>query len=398
MNEIEERLRGAFHADADTVGPGSIRDLADLATGWSRPARGRAGGRPRPLRRRSRALIPVGAAAAVTGIAVLVALVLPLILTGQKHGGTGPSAARSAGPKFLVAADANRNSLEVRNVDTGALAATIKPPAEPGREVSMGTVAAVNGRSFVVVMYRPSPCRSWLYQFRLNGQGKPTALTPFSALAQLPYGLLSLAFSRNGQQFAYWTSPCRRSPHSSDYLNFIDIATKQTRRWTAPPGLDGVSLSGNGRLLAYSTEIQTSVVRVIPTNAASGSAAARGRTVVRAAQFGHSAIIGAQISSNGKLVYFATYPLPMLVQGPEAQVRVASVATGRSRTVYAPAGEAGTLAADPGVRHLLMQMWQQTRRHESVKLVKLDLATGNIRYLPSRWTATDGGVPIWIVW
>ena len=147
-----------------------------------------------------------------------------------------------------------------------------------------------------------------------------------------------------------------------------------------------VSLTADGGELCYASQQSPSVVRVIPTSAAPGSAADRGRTVVRAAQFGGSeAVLFAAITPDGKAVYFTTYRLVGRVTG---QVRELDLATGRSRIVYAPAGLPGAVTADPAVQHLLLQI-EGTGKASSTppppELASLNLATGKVSYLPNGW-------------
>ncbi len=146
-------------------------------------------------------------------------------------------------------------------------------------------------------------------------------------------------------------------------------------------------------MLCYSLQENPSMVGVIPTSAAPGSAAARGRTVVRAAQFGPSVWISfAAISPDGHAVYFATYPEPPTAPWV-GQVRVVDLATGKSRVVHTPAGQPGLITDDPSVRHLLLQI--QAQGTNSLRLASLDLATGYITYLPSGWLASMGDVITW---
>ncbi len=105
--------------------------------------------------------MPVTAAVAVTGIAVLVAVVLPRALPGQKQHPHGLSATSLAVPKFLIANPASISPLDVRNAATGTLVVHIKLPAEPGSQAAtsnpaqdghtyVGAVATGSGRTFVV--------------------------------------------------------------------------------------------------------------------------------------------------------------------------------------------------------------------------------------------------------
>jgi hypothetical protein len=257
-------------------------------------------------------------------------------------------------------------------------------------------VTTPDGRTFVAVLYRLDPCRSWLYQFRLSARGQPTAPTAFAALPTTGRQILSLAVSENGQELAYVATGCGSPGAGPSYLAVTDIATRQTRQWALPVGssVDNVSLTANGSLLSYkfqpNSSPNSSVVRVMPTDAAPGSVAERGRTVARAAQFGRSDWISfAAVSADGSAVYFTTYPEASTFPWA-GQVRVVDLATGRSRLVTAPAGQPGLVAADPSVRHLLLQIQQPGSKGPPFRLARLDLATGRITYLPSAWIPLTG--------
>jgi hypothetical protein len=86
VSRIEERLREAFNADAETIRPGTVRDLDDLAVRRCRPA-------GRKAHRRSRFVVPLAAAAAVSVVAVVAAVVVPRLLPGQSQ--TGPASAHN---------------------------------------------------------------------------------------------------------------------------------------------------------------------------------------------------------------------------------------------------------------------------------------------------------------
>jgi hypothetical protein len=186
-----------------------------------------------------------------------------------------------------------------------------------------------------------------------------------------------------------------QKPQRPSYVAVTNVGTGRTRQWTTPArnSVDNVSLTADGSLLCYSLQLNPSVVRVIPTSAAPGNAADRGRTVVRANQFGPSGWISfAAISPDGHAVYFTTYP--ERPTGPwVGQVRVVNLANGRSRTVYATAGQPGLITVDPSVRHLLLQI--QSKGTNGLKLASLDLASGHVTYLPSTWLGFMGDVITW---
>jgi hypothetical protein len=391
VSSLEDRLRNAYRSTVDNAAPAAMQDLEDLITRRSRPARPKDG-------RRRRVMVPVAAAAAVTAVAVL-AVALPHAV-GLRQAGQRPPTAPPAGPEFLIEDAGGVFPLVVRNVATGAVVAHVNlkesgPGPTSGRTTYVFPVITPDGHTFVAGIYQLDPCRSWLYQFRLSAQGQPTTPTAFAPLPTTDRQILSLAVSENGKELAYAAGRCGAA---ASYLAVTDIATRQTRQWAVPAGrgVGDVSLTANGSLLSYifwpnSSETST-VVRVMPTDAAPGSVADRGRTVARAAQFGRSDWISfAAVSADGSAVYFTTRPEATFPPLPWAgQVRVVDLATGRSRLVRALAGQPGGIVADPSVRHLLLQIQQPGSKGPPVRLARLDLATGRITYLPSAWIPTFG--------
>src|ERR1022692_2395597 len=94
------------------------------------------------------------------------------------------SAAASPASRFAVTVFGETGTpLAVHSVRTGAVVARIRPP-RPG--MSFAAVATGDGRIYVVVLARPGVCRSWLYRFRLNGGGRPGALTPYALPGRRP--------------------------------------------------------------------------------------------------------------------------------------------------------------------------------------------------------------------
>jgi hypothetical protein len=409
VSRIEERLREAFNADTQTIRPGTIRDLDDLAAGRSRPA-------GRKAHRRARFVVPLTAAAAVSVVAVVMALVVPRLLPGQRQHGLAsvrsPGHSRSAPAatvpyaEFFVALTGDGTSLGVGNATTGAMVARVMPP-RPGLDFS--GLAAGNGHTFVATLWRAADgsCKTWLYRFTLNDKGQPSALTPFAALPETSQLLGGLALSQNGQKLAYLTTGCPGS--SVAYLAVMSIATGQTRQWAVPErnSTGSLSLTANGKLLAYGAgliKFVTSAESVLPTDSAAGTAAERSRLVAKAAQFGSSAEINSGvITPDGAALYFTTNLTGSALANEGSherwQLRVTDLATGQSHAVTSFAGFTGSVSADPSGRYLLLQL-QPTLGSTSppaapsVRLARLDIATGQVTYLHAAWLGSGG----WIAW
>jgi hypothetical protein len=383
VSRLEERLRDAYQGAADTVRPETVRDLGEPTAPRLRP-------RPRPSRW-WRGLTPLAAAAAVTVIAVLAA-VLPKP-SAQDRGGPAPGPA--AAPKFVITDPSGGLPLQVRNEATGALVARVTLPADAaaGGRTYIGSVATADGYHYVVSLYRLDHCRSWLYQFQLNARGQPSEVRPFAAVPTVGSALLGLTVSGDGQTIAYTTTACPGSAPRQGYVAVTDIRTGQTKKWSVP-GAGSLSLTANGSMLYYSTGgiPGSSGVRGMPTSAAPGPAVERSRTVVRAAAFGPTDVVNfAAVSPDGSTLYFVTFPVTRVRAGP-GRVRALNLATGQLRVVYTTAGQPALVTADPAVQNLLLVIFQE---RTGLRLARLDLATGRVTSLPSSWVGSAGPVFTW---
>jgi hypothetical protein len=207
---------------------------------------------------------------------------------------------------------------QVRSADTGAIVAQLQVPghASSNHRRIISALATADGRTYVMSVYQSYPCESWLYQSTLDSQGHPASLIPFPALPLIHGALLSsMTISGNGRVLAFTTvssgPSCAAKPPGPSHIGVTNVITGQTKQRVIPlnDAVNNVSLTANGGLLLYSLQESTSEVRAIPTSAPSGMASERGRTVVKAAEFGTSTWISfAAISPDGKAVYFSTFP------------------------------------------------------------------------------------------
>src|SRR5262249_1314051 len=154
---------------------------------------------------------------------------------------------------------------------TGALVAKVTVPrghlGKYDRTYITG-VTTSNGRDYLVAIFDTS-CRSWIYQFSLDGAGQPSALTPFRPLPPVRNYLPDLTTSGNAQTIASTPSPCQAADPQPNYFPVTSIRTGHTTRWIAPvdTDLDRLSLTADGKQLCYNVRGPASVVRVIPTGA-----------------------------------------------------------------------------------------------------------------------------------
>ena len=182
MNMIEDQLRDAYRAAAETVEPGSIRPLGDHISAISETGRSAR----RPGRWPGRLMIPMAAAAAVAAIAILTTLIIPRVILGARSHGRSPATPVS---KFAVAMagmpgvySEGAKTLTIFNATSGTTVATV---ASPRRHMYFAGVASGEAGHFVAELRRPGVCRTWLYQFRLGPRDSQDRLprTRFGAFA-----------------------------------------------------------------------------------------------------------------------------------------------------------------------------------------------------------------------
>lgn len=329
MNNLEDRLRDAFRADAETVRPQTIPDPPERPVRPVRRAPKRAGS---PL---ARAAAPLAAAAAVAAVAVGVGLAAPLL---PGHGQPGPGASASSPPplrgitghpvspevtggpvpspvlglaasrgvltsppasgtpRFYVTvsiAPGGADSLVVRDTATGKIVSRLDPPSG----TVFKTVAAPAGdRTFVTPVASSSGCTSQLYQFQLDSQGQPGPLVPLHITVPGNYSESGdLAVTPDGRTIAYATYLCGRGVGE---VGVIKLATRHLTVWTTsgllPPAY--LSLSADGTLLAYDT---LPGARILNTSAPAGPLLERSHIVSRTANW-------AALAGNGTSLYLCT--------------------------------------------------------------------------------------------
>jgi hypothetical protein len=411
VNTLEERLRDAYRAAADTVRPEALRPSAILSPpgrARKRPGRG-------PSRRRM--LIPLAAAAAVIAVAAAVAVLLPRAAPGLGRGRPGEAPATPVPlttPTFFVEMNWSQTpSMFVVNATTGARGAQISLPF-PAPDLT--GVATGDGHTFVVAATAPESCSTTLYRFSLAADGTPGTMTAFTKVDGQIGDPWEMAVSGNGQFVAYQTLACGQQIDSvaeqnnaMGYLSVLDTVTGQTKRWTFRndgPGTGNVSISADGSVVGSGNE-------VIDTSAAPGSLAARGRVVATDGEFGPSVnfnirtspdsktmsgpsvvVGGLNVSPDGKTVYFATFKEDKFDKPVWSswQLRVFDLATGRTRLVRSFPGTEGGPAAvtfDPTGRYMVVESVVNTGpASEPLPATKLDLvdvATGQLTQLNASW-------------
>jgi hypothetical protein len=427
VSTLEDRLRAAFRADADTVSPDSVPDFAGITGIKSSPVAGRA-----------RLITPVAAAIAIVAIAAGVAgtssllhgraqqprgapssrgqatprkvaigplatshrltpgaiaagpLPVPVLgEDGQQAPRAVAASASAAGvPRFFVADEPatgpHANQLVVRDTQTGKIVGTLTPPA--GK--FFGSVAAAGNRTFVaaVMPTNGQPCVNQLYQFQLNASGQPG---PLAALHVAVPGTFNetdtLAVSPDGSTIAYATYLCDQGRGE---FGVIDLAARRVRVWSAGlTFLVGLSLSADGRLLAFA-EIG-GPGRILRTGAAGGSIIARSQIVSRDSYWVALAPDGAAFY--GCTISPARLPIPQegnLTYFWQAMGSTQQHVIAKWRNVNSPQCMA---SLDPSGPYLLVQL---PTTNDYVRPVILDLRTGATTSIP----AMINYAPLTVAW
>jgi hypothetical protein len=334
VSTLEDRLREAFRADAETVRPEAIPGPPAPP---ARPRRRWFGSR------RARVLIPLAAAAAVVAIVAGLAAAAPLLL-GRAHQasppGPGlvlpsgqPTVPRGPVPKPVLGANASRgvpssapapgvprfyvtvytppvggvDYILVRDTATGKITGRINPP---GSAVFAGLATPAGDRTFITAIDPDTGCSPvQLYQFRLNGHGVPGPLEPLHITlpGAIPQGEGDLAITPDGRTIAYESGGCTAAGQSE--VGVISLATRQVHVWAItesvrdplPAQVISLSLSADGRWLSYTIFPMGARLpwggRILRTTSAAGSLAARSRIVSRTT-------LWTALGSDGGSVYY----------------------------------------------------------------------------------------------
>jgi hypothetical protein len=406
VNSTQERLRDAFRADAEAIGPETMRALGTARDPepirLAGPGDRRRRGRPGRIRRIG---FPVAAAAAVTGIVVLAAVLVPRALSQRASHATGANTGgaaaghRSGGvaappyPAFFVAANPDSNRLEVRRATTGALAATVRAPAG----VTFASVGTGDSQTFVVAAWPGSGCRTLLYEFRLGAAGRPGPLTPFGG-GSVPGDIsTNIAVGASDHVIAYGADSCGRPNHPTAGLRVTDLATGHTTRWSFPDQQDvgSLSLSADGSELGYivdETKLFPSIAAVVPVGAGSGTLAGRSHIVEPARSLTN--ISSAVLSPDGKTLWSVSDRTGAATASPPSmnlnETIVSSGVRQPSRTL--PGGAFGVWAA-PGGGWLLVQR-ELGSYMSAPRLDRVNENGDELHPLQGAWLGPDRGADI----
>lgn len=274
MNLIEDRIRAAARAAAETVAPYSVPPL-------ELPAE-----HPRRYGWRRRWLVPAAAAAGVAIVIAVTAVTVgpatrtraPAIAPAATAPGPmlpGPSLASyvSSGmiPPYFVAVAFTGQAAQspaaavVHDTVSGHALATIRPSIRGGTIV--GVSAAGDDRTFVldeqtwVKSKYPFPTAEYsgphsFYLLRLSSAGRVSSLGRLRVTVPPTQGLGAFALSPDGQRLALAVQP-RKGPARTD-LEVVTLSTGSTRVWSAAgifrsgaADSRGLSWTADGRELAF---------------------------------------------------------------------------------------------------------------------------------------------------
>ena len=335
MNAIEDLLRDAFEADAQTVRAEDVPPLAIACQPGSRRSLS-------SRLTRSRLVVPLAAAAAVIAVVLGAGLVVPGLLAGPGTAGRALSQrARSAlfgtlttvrPPRYLVGLDNGSgpaSDVGIYSARTGRLIAQVSPPRSGLGFIA--TAAAGGDLSFVVAAAaRSGQCATWFYRLTLSSTGRVASLTPL-AVPRVPGEIIppsGLTASADGRTVAYTANGCG---HGNGWLGVIDLVSHKARIWRADAeDLWSLSLSATGGLVLY---VNSTVyggdgsVQVLRTDARPGALSERAR-VVAPGNAGVGADGSVALTPDGRTVLACTEAGTGSAGQRTANVSALAVATG----------------------------------------------------------------------
>ena len=305
---LEDRVRDAYQAAAQTVQPQTLRRTSPM------PATGSP-----PRSRRMNMFAPLAAAMAVI-VVIGVGVALPRLLAGASG---NPAAPRISAPPpahyppfrvVVTVSDSNRKSkLLVESAATGHVVSTLAPPWQGAMWIDVAATADAT-RFIAAAEPQSSPyAPTRLYTLTLSARGAVSGLTPL-AVPALPGELTSLAASADGSTVAYTTFG------PGDVYEAGVVTGGRTRHWSVPAGVIAgiwrVSVSGDGGMLAFITQGISrggteDTAWVLPAGSAPGSLTARAtkvydHTYIGGAGHAMTILQSALISQDGGTLYLCT--------------------------------------------------------------------------------------------
>jgi hypothetical protein len=338
----EDDIRRAFR-DLARQAPDTATVLANVLAG-ERPRRA---GQPAPVRDRRRVWVrlaaPLGAVAAVTGLAVAT-----VALAAARHEPGQPISSRllASVPRYYVMLVQGRRGTEdavIRNTVTGATISTIRPP-KPFFAFRSVTAAA-DDRTFVLaaspLARGPLITEFFLARFSPGKRSVTLSLLPIPEINSYSGYLFGLALAPDGTQVAVDMQVIRKGAAGPSQIRIYSLPSGTVRVWQAdgsttlgvysPP----LSWADDGALAFGWSGSNAGGIRVLNTNSAGGSLIARSRRVVADHLPGGLSSVGSTgtLSTNGRLL---TVPVYAIGSRTGNEFQQFSVATGRKIRVLWP--------------------------------------------------------------
>lgn len=406
MKELENRLRAAFHADAETVRPETIRYLEGEPMRRAHPAG------PKPHRR---VLIPLAAAASVAAIAIATSVIAPAILSGQRS--SGPTAAGRlataypggrlpAGPppRYFVGIALLDHRVPaygtVMSVYSSATGRVVAHFPSPGPGLYYQAVAAVGSTGWFTAAATPGTfpktargCGTAINQFRLNSQGQPIFRGVIASPVPGFIGNSSLAVSANGKVISYATRSCGTNTGQLT----VTPDTEKSRTWTYkfPVSPESLSLSADGGLLSLVSDPaggcqcgspSAETAWVLRPNSAPGPLAQRWRKVLSAP----SGVDSAALSPTGAVTFAAV----SRVSHGRLGVAVGAYDTGTGRLLRLVRAFTKVQVLPPGIAVDQSGHYALVYMLTDRGVQRLNLTTGQLKVLP----VTRADFPIDVAW
>jgi hypothetical protein len=361
VKAVEDRLRDAYQALADTIDPATTPSMS-------------ASTRPLAISsRRIRFLAPFAAAAAVVIVVTMTTLAGgSLARHHPRTVRTRPTAAVSL-PVFTLV-DLS-SSVKVYNTHTGVAVATLRPPAgQQFQDVASGGTA----RTFLAATgLSGSACHAYFYRFQLSATGQPS---PLKFLRSVPDSQpTAITATPGGGTYAFSTVRCATAPNGG-----VGISGRAGNRTWDYPEADDYSFSlastADGRTLALSLYLNSGWQNVL-LNTQSTSP-----TVVGASRILHSVPFSPTlaISPDGRTLYACA-------SQPSTGTLLAAYSTATGSLIRVlhrwPAGASSQglicqISTDPTGRFLLAAVTADVSQPWTWTLIGFDLRTNASAAVP----------------
>jgi len=300
MSALEDRLRDAYRAIADTVDPATIPGLA----AETEPRATRSG--------RMSFVMPLAAAAAVTVVVTMSVLLAGASPRFHARPAKTRAAAAVSFPAFALVNLGS--SLKVYNTRSGAVVALVTPPAgQKFEDVASGGAA----RTFLAATGSSgSACHARFYRFELSATGQPS---PLRFLRSVPGSQpTAVAAIPGGGGYAYSAVHCATAPNG-----LIGVSGRAgNRAWAYDQGDDytfSLAATADGDRLALSLYAGSGWADLLLNTHSSAGTVDKASRIVPAVPYAQTLAI----SPDGRTLYACAS------SGPTGTLTAYSTATGK---------------------------------------------------------------------